>query len=182
MANKDSSVFDASPITRMQNLEGTQHIKTVVRKKRVMPEDQGEKGVTSQKELIAEELEIEVFKFFKSFRAMRKQKAEKDRLKTLKEKEWDLVSIHTCQTEDSEKTGIKTKKSKIMEAWQYSQAFKNIKFRSPFTNVINETLIPKGLKGPKVLSYDRTGDHDDHVSNFQWAIKIIPLDPKLWSL
>lgn len=87
MANEDSPVFDTSPITRMQNLEGTLHIKTIVRNKRVMPEDQGEKGVTSQKELIAEELEIEVFKVFKSFRAMRKRKEEKDRLKTLKEKE-----------------------------------------------------------------------------------------------
>ena len=30
--------------------------------------------------------------------------------------------------------------------------------------------------------YDGTGDPDDHVHNFQWAIKIIPMNPKLWSL
>lgn len=70
----------------------------------------------------------------------------------------------------------------VRETKQYNQAFKSLNFRSPFTDDINEMPIPKGLKGPRVPPYDGTGDPDDHASNFQWAIKIIPVDPKLCSL
>lgn len=38
------------------------------------------------------------------------------------------------------------------------------------------------LKGPIVKPYEGIGDPDAHVSNFQWAIKMIPMNPKLWSL
>lgn len=55
-------------------------------------------------------------------------------------------------------------------------------FRSPFIDEINNTSIPAGLKGHKVQPYDGSGDPDDHVANFQWVIKMIPMDPKLWSL
>lgn len=30
--------------------------------------------------------------------------------------------------------------------------------------------------------YNDTGDSNDHVSNFQWAFKMIPMDPKIWCL
>lgn len=58
----------------------------------------------------------------------------------------------------------------VVEAMWYNQSFKNLNFRSPFMNDINEKPIPKGLKGPKVQSYDGIEDPDNHVSNFQWAI------------
>ncbi|KAL4581278.1 hypothetical protein LXL04_017489 [Taraxacum kok-saghyz] len=68
------------------------------------------------------------------------------------------------------------------EARRYNKEFEKLNFRSPFTDDINETPVPKGLKGPRIKMYDGTGDPDDHVSNFQWAIKMIPMNAKLWSL
>ena len=68
------------------------------------------------------------------------------------------------------------------EARRYNKEFEKLNFRSPFTDDINETPVPKGLKGPRIKMYDGTGDPDDHVSNFQWAIKMIPMNVKLWSL
>ena len=43
-------------------------------------------------------------------------------------------------------------------------------------------MVPPGLKGPRVKSYDGTGDPDDHVSNFQWAVRMLPMSPNLWCL
>lgn len=70
----------------------------------------------------------------------------------------------------------------VVEAKQYQQDFKNLNFRSPFIDDINKAPIPKGLKGMRIPPYDGTGDPDDHVSNFQWAIKMILMDPKWWNL
>lgn len=72
-----------------------------------------------------------------------------------------------------------------LEAWLVHQKLlkqKKVRFRSPFTDDINLTPVPKGLKGPRIKMYDGTEDPDDHVSNFHWAIKMIPMDEKLWSL
>ncbi|CAI9274035.1 unnamed protein product [Lactuca saligna] len=70
----------------------------------------------------------------------------------------------------------------VTKAKRYNQDFKNLNFCSPFTDDINETSIPKWLKGPRVPPYDGTTNPNDHVSSFQWGIKMIPKDPKLWSL
>nr|KAJ0212586.1 hypothetical protein LSAT_V11C400181580 [Lactuca sativa] len=86
----------------------------------------------------------------------------------------------TTQPEDTYKR--QEKLTEVIEAKQYNQAFKNLYICSPFTDNINETPIPKGLKGPRVPPYDDTGDLDDHVSNLQWVIRMIPIDPRLWSL
>ena len=53
------------------------------------------------------------------------------------------------------------------EARRYNREFEKLNFRSPFTDDINETPVPKGLIGPRIKMYDGTGDPDDHVSNFQ---------------
>lgn len=55
-------------------------------------------------------------------------------------------------------------------------------FKSLFTDEIKNTLIPVGLKGVRVKSYDGSRVTNDHVANFNMATKMIPLDPKLWSL
>ncbi|CAH1428426.1 unnamed protein product [Lactuca virosa] len=54
-----------------------------------------------------------------------------------------------------------------------------LNFRNPSIDDINDTPIRASLKGPRVKSYDGTGYPGDHVSNFQWAIKMIPMNPKL---
>ncbi|CAH1414836.1 unnamed protein product [Lactuca virosa] len=64
-----------------------------------------------------------------------------------------------------------------MEVKEYNRAFKSLNFRNQFTDDINETSTPVGLKGPKVKPYDDTEDPNDHVSNFQGAIKMTPMDP-----
>ncbi|CAH1435674.1 unnamed protein product [Lactuca virosa] len=46
-----------------------------------------------------EEMELEEFEAFKSFRVMRKLQSERQ---LQKENEWDRVSFHTAQTEDSD--------------------------------------------------------------------------------
>lgn len=123
----------------------------------------------------AKEIELDEFKAFQRFRALRKSQSEKQ---LQKEKEWDWVSVHTDQKEDSiegEKESSPRGKSlskdakdadqlsnakntykkqekppEVIEAKKYNQAFKNINFRSLFTDDINETPIPKGFKGPRV--------------------------------
>ncbi|KAL4580286.1 hypothetical protein LXL04_016473 [Taraxacum kok-saghyz] len=47
---------------------------------------------------------------------------------------------------------------------------------------INECPVSRGLKGPRVKMYTGVGDPDDHIANFRWAIKMILMDPRLWSL
>jgi hypothetical protein len=70
----------------------------------------------------------------------------------------------------------------ILDARRREGLAVRMKIRSPFTDEINNTPIPDGLKAPRVKAYDGTGDPDDHVANFRWAIKMIPMDPKLWCL
>lgn len=65
---------------------------------------------------------------------------------------------------------------------EYNRSLGKLNFRNPFTDDISGTPIPVGLKGPRVKPYDGTGYPDGHVSNFQWAIKIIPTNSKLWCL
>lgn len=105
MVDEDNRVVDASPITRMQNLEGpgeSLFIATVMKSKSLKPTYQmGKRGI-SQKDLTREELEKEEFEALKSFRAMRRQKMEGNEQKTHKEKEWDQVSVHTIQMIDSD--------------------------------------------------------------------------------
>ncbi|CAH1414562.1 unnamed protein product [Lactuca virosa] len=200
----------ASPFMRMQNLEGpeaTPAVATMVRHQNTIAGKLiSDEGANLQGKT-AEEMELEEFEAFKSFRAMRKLQNERQ---PQKEKEWYRVSVHTDQTEDSDEEGKESsphekrssKKEKnvgrssnteddherqeklpeVAEEKQYNQAFKNLNFDSPFTDDINKKLIPKGLKGSRVPPYDGTRDPDDHVFNFQWAIKMIPMDPNLWSL
>ncbi|KAL4574616.1 hypothetical protein LXL04_021451 [Taraxacum kok-saghyz] len=126
--------------------------------------------------------------------------------KKVVEDDLDRVSVHTCPDGESDgeveaikipekrqtkqlagKIGLKKSETLAMtkaalEAKKYHEAFEELDFRSPFTDDINETPVPHGLKGPRIRMYDGTGDPDDHVHNFQWAIKMIPMNPKLWSL
>lgn len=55
-----------------------------------------------------------------------------------------------------------------------------LNFINLFTDNRNNTSILVGLKEPRVKPYDGIGDPDNHVSNFQWEIKMIPMNPKLW--
>lgn len=71
----------------------------------------GEGREISQKNLEYEELEMGEFEAFKKFRDMRKRQMERNEWKIQIEKEWDLVSIHTSQTNDLNKTGIKDKRN-----------------------------------------------------------------------
>lgn len=76
--------------------------------------------------------------------------------------------------------GLKPKDSlEKVKQKEYNGTLWKSNFRNPFTNGINDTPIPVGLKGPRVKPYDGTGDPDDHVSNFQWEIKMIPMNLKL---
>ncbi|CAI9272866.1 unnamed protein product [Lactuca saligna] len=192
LCNKQSTqAGEASPIARMQTLEGpeaTLQVTTVVRHQSTVAGNFVSDERANSQGKTTEEVEFDEFETFKSFRVMRKLQSEK-RL----QKEWDRVSVHTDQTEDYNKEenesyphGKRSSKNEkdvdrlpdaenayrkqdklpeVIEAKQYNQAFKSLNFRSPFTNDINETPIPKGLKWTRVPPYDDTGDPDNHVCN-----------------
>ncbi|KAL4564204.1 hypothetical protein LXL04_028260 [Taraxacum kok-saghyz] len=106
------------------------------------------------------------------------------------EDDLDRVSVHTCLSGglDEEVEAIKipekrpikqlankpslkkpkaqAKTKEAIEAKKYHEAFEELDFRSPFTDEINETPVPKGLKGPRIRMYDGTGDPDDHSLYF----------------
>ncbi|CAH1421614.1 unnamed protein product [Lactuca virosa] len=210
IAGASTPVVGASPVARIPKLKGpeaTPQVATVVRHQNVVIRKIISDDGTDLQGKTIEEMELKEFEAFKSFRAMRKLQSQRQ---PQKEKEWDRVSVHTDQTEYSDEQGKEStlhekrssmkerdagrpsnakdthkrqeKYPKVAEAKQYNQAFKNQTFRSPFTDDINEISIPKGLKGPRVPPYDGTGDPDDHVSNFQLVIKMLPMDLKLSSL
>lgn len=110
VSTQENPVVDAIPIMKIWNLEWpkeTWQITTVVRNKNVTLEGLGEdEREISQNNLKEEELEIEEFEAFKSFEAMRKGKIGRNEWKTQKEKEWELVSMYTSQTRDSDETTI----------------------------------------------------------------------------
>ena len=145
---------------------------------------------------------MEEFQAFRKYQALSRKMEEKGKQKENTKADSDNVSVHTCHTDDSQEDNeeinraepkkVKEKRNKggtnlkghplNPGILKYQQAMQTLNFRSPFTDEINETPIPPGLKGPRVKPYDGTGDPDDHVSNFHWAIKMIPMDPNLWSL
>lgn len=52
------------------------------------------------------------------------------------------------------------------QAKEYNKAFGGINFRPPFTDGLNNTSIPIGMKAPRFNPYDSTRYPYDHVSNF----------------
>ncbi|CAI9270779.1 unnamed protein product [Lactuca saligna] len=91
----------ASPVARMQNLEGpeaTLQVSTVVRHQNIVTRKFFSDERTDLQGKTTEEVELDEFEAFQSFIAMRKLQSEK---RLQKEKEWDRVSVHTDQTEDS---------------------------------------------------------------------------------
>lgn len=61
----------------------------------------------------------------------------------------------------------------------YYKEFASLKLKSPFSDEINQTRIPRRLKRPVVGRYDGTTDPNDHVSNFTRAIRAIPMNQNL---
>lgn len=55
-------------------------------------------------------------------------------------------------------------------------------FQVAFHRRYKQDSDPRQIKGTQSQAYDVTWDPNNHVSNFQWAIKMIPMDSKLWRL
>ena len=193
---------EISPVTKMQTLgvigntsqpPQTPTVHTVVR------------AQDTSKGLTEIDPDVEEYMAFKKYLEAQRKHKERAKGKKVVEDELDRVSVHTCPSggSDEEVEAIKIpakklvkipekqldkrpevhkKSAEAIEAKKYHEAFEELDFRSPFTDDINETPVPKGLKGRRIRMYDGTGDLDDHVHNFQWAIKMIPMNPKLWSL
>ena len=197
MATEENPDYQPSPIPTMQSLDtvggpsrGTQvtpEIRTITQ-----AVANAELEATEEQRLEAEERNAYIK--YQEIRELRKKKR--------KEAEQERVTIEEYKSseEEGEIRGEVLAKNKAytifkarppkekvrtaeeLEAIRYNQTLEQHNFRSPFTDDINEAPVPKGLKGPRIKMYDGTGDPDDHVHNFQWAIKMIPMDEKLWSL
>ncbi|KAL4580201.1 hypothetical protein LXL04_016385 [Taraxacum kok-saghyz] len=205
LQNKTSKMTNdgPSPVTKMQTLGNTGTSSQPMPTPLVHTVTQT-KG--AQVETTRVDSELEEYIAFKKYQQARKKHEEALKGKNVAEDDLDRVSVHTCPDgeSDGEIQAIRIPEKKqtkhagadvgpkkpdtpamtkaALEAKKYHEAFEELDFRSPFTDDINETPVPQGLKGPRIRMYDGTGDPDDHVHNFQWAIKMIPMNPKLWSL
>lgn len=93
---------NASPIMRIQNLEGpgeTSHVTTVVRHQNATIEGVVEEGGATQRSKMVEEWDLDELKTFRLMNNMRRLQREKQ---LHKEKEWNRVSVHIDQTKDSD--------------------------------------------------------------------------------
>lgn len=144
-----------------------------------------------------ENSEMEEFQAFKRYKAMKKRCEEKEKQERQKcENDQDYVSVWSDQSSGStqelnrdkdedrmeENKRKKLTSQRMKHTHEYHKDFGGLNFRSLFTDEINNTPILIRLKGPRVNSYDGIGNPDDHVSNFQWTVKMILMDPKLWSM
>jgi hypothetical protein len=156
------------------------------------------------------ESEAEEYELFKEFRRIRTEEARRRSKMKQVEQDLDRMSLQSydsSEEEDNDRrktfsgekrpSGKKKAEGKKKKAYgggdsgystsrrtrrRHRSSKTSSKLKSPFTDDISEAPVPAGLKGPKVKSYDGTEDPDDHVESFRWAIKMIPMDPKLWCL
>ncbi|CAH1435729.1 unnamed protein product [Lactuca virosa] len=108
-ADTSTQADEASPVARMQNLEGpeaTPQVATVVRHQNTVTRKFVSDERTDLQGKTTEEVELD------EFEALRKLQSDK---RLQKEKEWDRVSVHTDQMEDSseEEKGVRPLPKKI---------------------------------------------------------------------
>ena len=164
---------NVSPIPAMQTLAGTSTPGTGGINV-VTPEVHTILQNAEQPRNATEEREMEEFQAFRKYQALSRKTEAKGKQKENAKNDSDNVSVHTYHTDESEEDNevidkTKPKKSKekpnketmsrkdhLLKSGipQRQQATQTMNFRSPFTDEINETPIPPGLKGPRVKSYD----------------------------
>ncbi|KAL4579783.1 hypothetical protein LXL04_015948 [Taraxacum kok-saghyz] len=166
MKRTDGSV---SPIPAMQTFAGTSTPGTGG-DNIITPEVHTIPRNTEQPRNATEEREMEEFQVFREYQALSRKTEVKGKQKESAKDDSDKVSIHTCHTDESKEDNevidkTKPKKSKeksnketmnrknhvlSLGTPKFQQVTQTMNFRSPFTDEINETPIPPGLKGPCV--------------------------------